>query len=170
MMDSRAMDIDADGHVWIGCRGGYLAEYDGDTFRFYNTGIISKIAFRDLAFDANGTLWVLVNEGQLISRSGGEITVRQLELVEGEHCDILHIDGDTVYVGTNKRLIAWHDGQQTNIELTTNIGTTDGIVGTSAMRTESPVLPCHDLQGHRLNGKPAHGLYIVDGKKVLITK
>jgi hypothetical protein len=120
MMDSRAMDIDADGHVWIGCRGGYLAEYDGETFRFYELIVGVSQSFGDLAFDANGTLWCIAYDGRLISRSGEEITVRQLELVEGEHCDILHIDGDTVYVGTNKRLIAWHDGQQTNIELTTS--------------------------------------------------
>ncbi len=87
MMDSRAMDIDADGHVWIGCRGGYLAEYDGETFRFYEliVGVSPYVKpFGDLAFDANGTLWCIAYDGRLISRSGEEITVRQLELVEGE--------------------------------------------------------------------------------------
>lgn len=45
---------------------------------------------------------------------------------------------------------------------------TDGIEEMGAESATTPTI--HDLQGHRIKGAPHKGIYIIDGKKVLLVK
>ncbi len=95
-----------------------------------------------------------------IGHPGGPGRVWGAEVNDGTVYTLLSVyeDGECIFTQDDFSAPAVHDA-------------TDGIGGKGQMRAVLPALPCHDLQGRRLSGKPAtRGLYIRNGKKVLITK
>ena len=156
------MAIDAEDHVWLGSMTGHLIEYDGESFQVYSPPLAQRQTLSDLAFDENGILWMLSHNGTLIRFDGKDFEARQLDMLEGEVVYCMDIDGDTIYAGTNKRVIAYSDGTQESIEL--KIASSVHTVTKSS--DAAPAL--HDLQGRRLSGVPERGVYIENGRKRVV--
>ena len=116
-ISSECLVIDANDHLWIGTKRGYLVEFDGTTFQVHRSQI-GMTTITDLTIGENGLLWILAqtNSGQqLISFDGQEFYATALNLSDGERADCIHADGPVVYIGTNKRLISIYNGEVTTI-------------------------------------------------------
>ena len=64
----------ADGYLWVGTLHGGLARFDGVRFITYhpgNTPELNSIEVRKLLVDSEGTLWIGLVEGTLVSRRNG---------------------------------------------------------------------------------------------------
>jgi len=116
-ISSECLVIDANDHLWIGAKGGYLVEFDGTTFQVHRSQIgMTKIT--DLTIGENGLLWILAqtNSGQqLVGFDGQKFSATALNLSDGERADCIHADGPVVYVGTNKRLMSICNEEVTTI-------------------------------------------------------
>ena len=156
------MTIDVDDHIWMGIKRGYLIEFDGEAFKTYTLPIAKGDCLYDLMFDTTGVLWMISHHGTLVRYDGKDFEARQLDMLEGEVVYCMDIDGDTIYAGTNKRVIAYSDGTQESIEL--KIASSVHTVTKS-----SDAAPArYDLQGRRLSGVPERGVYIEDGRKRVV--
>lgn len=123
-MKSLCVEVTSDGHVWTGTADGYLVEFDGVVFSFHQTGTANKLT--DMCVDDKGILWCISENGQLLCYDGGQFFYRQLALND-ERCDCLDVDGDVVYVGTNKRLIKLCSDEELSISL--QLPNATGVVG-----------------------------------------
>jgi hypothetical protein len=70
------------------------------------------------------------------------------------------VDGDSVYVGTDNGVLVFSDGSFHWL-YNTEVGIVEPTVNKS---TPSQL---YDLQGRPIHGSPKHGVYILNGKKVM---
>lgn len=154
-MYSLCVEVTPDGHVWTGIRDGYLAEFDGKGFSFHPTGTASEIT--GMCLDDKGALWCISEQGLLLSYDGRQFVGRQLVL-NGERCDCLDVDGDVVYVGTNKRLLRLHNDEEQSIDLQLP-GATDVLnIKQNSMAASTSIHQMFWL---------TPGIYIKNGRKIL---
>ena len=179
--------IDAGGSKWIG--GDVLAKYDGEEMTFYKGG--NESAF-DMAFDDAGRLW-LMGQFSLFrfvgpAPDGGEDLTETMftpsgkryhyetgvfeeyELpVKGRILNCIHADGNQLYVAYGHGGLSVIDtttGAARNIELSPSADA-NSIDAPQSLSPQSEVHSSFDLQGRRIAGTLAKGVYIRDGKKVV---
>ncbi|MBP5339968.1 MAG: hypothetical protein J6Z14_11830 [Prevotella sp.] len=108
---TNSLAVDKDDNVWFEAQG-RLMKFDGRTFTTVCGGNAAV-----LDFDDNGVLWGLASKGYLRAYEGDSWTDYYFTLGEKEEAHCMDIDGDTIYVGTNKRLLVFHDGQFASVEI-----------------------------------------------------
>ena len=79
----------------------------------------------------------------------------------------MDIDGDVIYIGTEKSLLMFKDGEYTKIAETTSWQEGGQTTAVASINTSGNAT-VYDLQGRQLQGKPEHGIYIQNGRKVVI--
>ena len=117
-----------------------------------------------MQFDAEQRLWLAGEYGPLQMMKDGEFTDYPCP-IDDERWMCMDIDGDVIYIGTEKSLLMFKDGEYTKIAETTSWqegGQTTAVFGITDSTSASSL---YDLQGRQLQGKPARGLYIQDGRK-----
>ncbi|MBP5339410.1 MAG: hypothetical protein J6Z14_08960 [Prevotella sp.] len=113
----RALDIDENDNIWLASNY-CVVKYDGNNFSsILRTGsLIEKIRF-----DTQGVLWILCRDGVLKSFDGNNCTDFSFTLENKEHFRRMDVDNDCIYISTNKRLLIFHDGEFSNLEVSSAI-------------------------------------------------
>ena len=160
-----SLAVDNDGCIWYINYGrseiGYwLTKIEGDevaeSYECPNPGW-------DMMFDRQQRLWMLGKNGPLVMMKDGVFSSYSC-LVETNLWTCIDIDGDDIYIGTDKGVLKFNEE---NFEMVqTGSSTPSGIASmTAAKATTSPIF---DLQGRYLHEKPERGVYIQDGKKKVV--
>ena len=166
-----ALAIDDEDGVWYACAH-TIFEAGGERIliRLKDDQISANYdcvhRYYDMQFDAEQRLWLAGEYGPLQMMQDGEFTDYPCP-IEDERWMCMDIDGDVIYIGTEKSLLMFKDGEYTKIAETTSWQeggqtTAVGSINTSGNAT------VYDLQGRQLQGKPARGVYIRDGRKFVI--
>lgn len=154
--------VDAGGNVWFN-PGKQLVRYDGTTFTAYD----AVASASDMAFDAEGRLWMAGLRGGLTCFANGEATQYPCELTKPYPADkwnCIDIDGSVIYIGTQTGVLKFENGTFTPLDIP---GATTGIRLTpqDTKATDSPV---YSTDGKRLDSQPRRSIVIKDGRKVIM--
>ena len=155
--------IDSHRNKWF-CVADKLVCFDGKTFKAYELGDGHAWGSGiDVALDNDGTIWVAERNGQLARFSeSGEWTLFSSG-IETKRWYCIDIDGDDIYIGTDHGVLKFRDGVYSELDLTTT-----SIPNSCILASNDSLSHLYDLQGRRLTGKPAKGIYIQNGRKVLV--
>ena len=160
---ARGLVIDSHRNKWF-CVADKLVCFDGKTFKAYELGDGHAWGSGiDVALDNNGTIWVAERNGQLARFSeSGEWTLFSSG-IETKRWYCIDIDGDDIYIGTDRGVLKFRDGVYSELDLTTT-----SMPNSCILTPDDSQSHLYDLQGRRLTGKPTKGLYIQNGRKVLV--
>ena len=155
---ARGLVIDSHRNKWF-CVANKLASFDGKNFKSYelpNSGV-------DVALGNDGAIWVPLWNGPLARFSeSGESTLFSCG-IGTERWFCIDIDEDDIYIGTDRGVLKFRDGVYSELDLTTT-----SIPNSCILAPDDSQSHLYDLQGRRLTGKPTKGLYIQNGRKVLV--
>lgn len=179
----KGMTLDNEGNLWFGSyhddtinseereRRAKLLKYDGNNYTSYDVGSSWEIPM-SMKCDSQGRIWFLSQApgdleklmggyslGPLCCLDHGEITRYEWNQETG-YCYCVDVDGDSVYVGTDNGVLVFSDGSFHWL-YNTEVGIVEPTVNKS---TPSQL---YDLQGRPIHGSPKHGVYILNGKKVM---
>ena len=118
----------------------------------------------DMQFDGRQRLWLAGDYGPLEMMKDGEFTSYPYA-PDGERWFCLDVDGDDIYIGTEKSLLLFRDGEYQQIDLGPLVQQAPTSIFSVTLDVHAPL---YDLQGRRLSQKPERGVYIRDGRKVVI--
>ena len=160
---ARGLVIDSHRNKWF-CVENKLVCFDGKSFKAYELGDGHAWGSGiDVALDNNGTIWVAEWNGQLTRFSeSGEWTLFSCG-IETKRWFCIDIDGDDIYIGTDHGVLKFHNGVYSELDLTTTSMPNSCVLAPDDDQSHS-----YDLQGRRLNGEPGKGLYIQNGRKVMV--
>ena len=166
--DAYNMDIDKQGNVWFNDIYNGILCYDGNSTKLFNSKNsplpeYGKLRTLGLAVDVDNNVWFGCNN-LLYKYDGSEFTSYQLP-TDVRVTDLL-IDGKAIWVATRgNELFRFEDGQFDEVPYNTITG-----MNPSALTTSTPSNPQYvfDLNGRQLNTKSSKGIYIQNGKKVVI--
>jgi hypothetical protein len=159
---ARGLVIDSHRNKWF-CVANKLACFDGKTFKSYDLGDGGARGFGiDVALGNDGAIWVPMWNGQLVRFSeSGEWTLFPCG-IETERWYCIDIDGDDIYIGTDRGVLKFRDGVYSELDLTTT-----SIPNSCILASNDSLSHLYDLYGRRLTGKPAKGIYIQNGRKII---
>ncbi len=83
----------------------------------------------------------------------------------------MDIDDNDIYISTDTDLLIFRDGEYTKIAETTSWkegDQTTAVANINTFKAPAGNATTYDLQGRQLQDKPEHGMYIQDGRKVVI--
>ena len=165
--DAYDMDIDKQGNVWFNDIYNGILCYDGNSTKLFNSKNsplpeYGKLRTHGLAVDVDDNVWFGCNN-LLYKYDGAEFTSYQLP-TDARVTDLL-IDGKAIWVATRgNELFRFEDGQFDEVPYNTITG-----MNPSALTTSTPSNShFFDLNGRQLNSKSSKGIYIQNGKKVVI--
>ena len=150
-----SLTVDDNNNVWFNS-GNQLVKYDGATYTPYAINFYAN----DMAFDKHGRLWLAGEKGGLCCCVNGETTFYPYQ---EETWNCLDIDGDIIYIGTQNGVLKFENGEFIPFDIP---DLTTAIVPLPTSPRKSTDI--YDLQGRRLSGQPTKGVYIQNGKKVVI--
>ena len=162
------MAEDAGGNVWFN-PGKQLVRYDGTAFIAYD----AVASASDMAFDAEGRLWMAGLRGGLTCFANGTVTQYPCELTKpypypADKWNCIDIDGDVIYIGTQTGVLKFENGTFTTLEVPS---ATTGIDTTLRNKQAVTVDGWYSLDGRRYDSQPAtKGIYVTRGKKVTAGK
>lgn len=175
----KALALDKDKNLWFGTNNSpKLFCYDGETLEEYE---IVKIAggwmysgICCMSFDEKGRLWLLQSNSQelgyghystgpLCCFSDGELTEYPLPEDVGL-CYCLDVDGDDVYVGTDKGVFQFAQNKLINLDVSPYTETT---LKTIEKQPQDIHNEAYDLQGRKLKTDKAVKIHIEKGRIVL---
>ena len=158
-----ALAMDEEGCIWYTANNKLVRLINGEMSVSYDCPYICY----DMQFDSQQRLWMADQYGPLRMMENGVFTSYPCPF-ESKRWMCMDIDGDEIYIGTDEFLLLFKDGEYTKIDL----GQPDpqGHKPTGINHTESSpsTFGIFDLQGRRLQDKPERGMYIQDGRKVVI--
>lgn len=150
--------VDKNGVLWFN-PGNQLVKYDGETFTLQKTITHAN----DMAFDAQGRLWLVGNYGGLYCFDHGEVTHYPYQR---EMWFCLDIDGDVIYIGTQNGLLKFENGEFTPFEILESYAT--AIRPPLAVPDNIAMPRMFTLDGRPIeNGSTAKGVIIKNGRKVV---
>ena len=118
----------------------------------------------DMQFDMQQRLWMADQHGPLVMMKDGAFTSYPCPF-ESKRWMCMDIDGDDIYIGTDDALLIFSEGEYTKISLEPSWQQAPTSISSVTLDVHAPL---YDLQGRRLSQKPERGVYIRDGRKVVI--
>ncbi|MBP5339409.1 MAG: hypothetical protein J6Z14_08955 [Prevotella sp.] len=108
------LEVDGDDNIWL-ASDFCVTKYDGTHFPIILRTGSSPI--EEIQFDKQGVLWILCRDGMLKSFDGETCTDFSFPLSSKEQFRRMDVDDSYIYISTNKRLLIFHDGEFSNVEV-----------------------------------------------------
>ena len=167
-----AVAIDDEDGVWYSCTS-VMFEAGGkrSLIRLKDNQVSASYdcvyRYYDMQFDAEQRLWLAGDYGPLTMMKDGEFTSYPCP-IENERWMCMDVDGDVIYIGTEKSLLMFKDGEYTKIGETTSWKEDGQTTAVASITHSTSASPLYDLQGRRLSQKPGKGIYVQSGRKYVV--
>ena len=163
----RCLDMDKEGGVWFVGKNGLNRIVNNEIAETYECPKVCD-GF-GMRFDDEQRLWMTGYNGPLTMMKDGVFTSYPCPY-DSKIWTCMDVDGDTVYIGTDRSLLIFKDGEYAEILFDGSTPSMDvnELTGVDAVSTSAEDAPCFDLQGRRLSGVPQRGMYIQNGRKYVV--